>query len=71
MNTIIIEHADNSTAEMLQTLAKKLGLPVKTRVEKQTGKSSYNAEFLSKIKRSEADAKAGRTHKVKLDDIWK
>lgn len=71
MVTIIIEHADNSTAEMLQTLARKLGLTVKTKEETHTPIDTYNAKFVAKIKRSEADAKAGRVHKVKLDDIWK
>ena len=71
MHTVIIEHADASTAEMLETLAKKLGLSVKTRVEKKADKSPYDPKFVAKIKRSQADAKAGRTVTVKLDDIWK
>jgi hypothetical protein len=34
-------------------------------------KSPYNPDFVSKIKRSDEDIKAGRTSKITPDDIWK
>ncbi len=38
MNTIIIEHADQSTTGLLQRLAEKLGLSFKTKKEKKSRK---------------------------------
>jgi len=40
------------------------------KVEKKADKSPYNPKFVAKIKCGEADVKAGRTIKVKLDEIW-
>ena len=33
--------------------------------------SSYDPEFVAKIKQGDEDIKAGRTTKITLDDIWK
>jgi hypothetical protein len=32
--------------------------------------NAYNSEFVAKIRKSEADVKAGRTTKIKPSDIW-
>lgn len=50
MNTIIIEHADQSTTDLLQQLAKKLGLSVKTKKEKVEPGIVTNPELLKTIK---------------------
>jgi len=34
-------------------------------------KSPYDTEFVAKILQGDEDIKAGRTKKIKLDDIWK
>jgi hypothetical protein len=34
-------------------------------------KSSYNPDFVAKIRRSDDDIKAGRTTKITPEDIWK
>jgi hypothetical protein len=31
----------------------------------------YNPEFVAKIKKSDAEAKAGKLRKVKVDELWK
>lgn len=39
--------------------------------EEEPEAENYNPEFIKKIKRSEEDYKAGRVHKINLDEIWK
>lgn len=54
MNTIIIEHADQSTTDLLQQLAKKLGLSVKTKKEKVEPGVITNPELIRRIEEFEA-----------------
>lgn len=49
MNTIIIEHADQSTTELLQRLAEKLGLSFKTKKERKEPGVVTNPELLKRM----------------------
>lgn len=63
MNTIIIEHADNSTTELLKQLAKALGLPVKTKKEKVQEGVITNPILIEAIENYES----GKTKTVPFD----
>lgn len=43
---------------------------VRSVLTKESTRSSYNPEFVAKMKRSEEDIKAGRTTKIEPADIW-
>ena len=49
----------------LMTFMKALEIPF------EEEKSTYNPEFVEKIKRSEEDFKAGRYKAIKTEDLWK
>jgi len=53
MNTVIFEHVDNSTAELLKQLAEKMGLHFKSKKEKQESGIVTNPELINRIKRIE------------------
>ena len=55
MNTIIIEHADQSTTDLFKQLAEKLGLFVKTKKEKVEPGLITNPELIRRIEEFEAD----------------
>jgi hypothetical protein len=63
MNTVIIEHADNSTTELLQQLAKVLGLSVTTKVEEETAGVITNPVVMEAIEMYES----GKVKAVPLD----
>lgn len=54
MNTIIIEHADQSTTDLFKQLAEKLGLIVKTKKEKVEPGLITNPELIRRIEEFEA-----------------
>ena len=65
METLIV-HPDSK--EKLTTLkAFMKALKISYKKEKQP----YNPEFVAKILQGDEDIKAGRTKKIKLDDLWK
>ncbi|MES2428372.1 MAG: DUF2683 family protein [Bacteroidota bacterium] len=63
---ILIAHPESK--EKLAAL-KAFMKALKIRFEEE--KSSYNSEFVEKIKRSEDDFSAGKTKAIKTDDLWK
>ena len=67
MDTLLILPKNES--EQIAVKAFCQALNVAYEVEPQA--ENYNQEFVAKIKRSEEDFKAGRVHKISLDEIWK
>jgi|GEM_PF-1080194 len=63
MNTIIIEHADQSTTELLQRLAEQLGLSFKTKKERKEPGVVTNPELLKTI----ADYESGRIKPIEIN----
>ena len=58
--------------KVLQVLLKALGIEFKENVlVPSTQESPYNSEFMEKIKRGREDIKAGRMHRVAIEDIDK
>jgi hypothetical protein len=64
METLII-HAENNKLEGLLNYLKTCNISFEKKEE------SYNAEFVAKIRESEADYKAGRYKKIETADLWK
>ena len=52
--------------EAVKAFLKALKIPFQKSEE-----SSYNPEFVEKIRKSEKSVKEGRIHKIALDEIWK
>jgi hypothetical protein len=65
MGTLIVHPESKEKLAALKAFMKAL----KIRFEEDA--SSYNPEFVAKIKRSEEDFKAGRAKAIKTDDLWK
>lgn len=63
MNTIIIEHADKSTTDLLKALAEKLGLSFKLKKEEKENGVITNPELLKRIK----DYESGKVKPAELD----
>jgi len=63
MNTIIIEHADQSTTDLFKQLAEKLGLIVKTKKEKVEPGVVTNPELLKRIQAIES----GKAELIEVD----
>ena len=65
---IIIAHPGSEDKfEALKAFMKAL----KIKFEVPTKDKPYNPEFVAKILQGDQDIKAGKTTKIKLDDIWK
>ncbi len=67
METLIVQPKSKEQLTALKAIMKAL------KVDFITGKSEdgqYNTEFVAKMKKSEADVKAGRTTKIEPADIW-
>ena len=65
MNTIIIEHADNSTTALFATLATKLGLPVKAKAEKTEKGVITNPQIIKAINEYESGLSKGKSYTIK------
>jgi len=65
MGTLIAHPESKEKLAALKAFMKAL----KIRFEEQ--KLPYNAEFVEKIKRSEAEFKAGNYKAIKTEDLWK
>jgi hypothetical protein len=63
METILVYPKNPDKMKALKAFLKALKIDFE--------KSPYNPDFVSKIKRSDEDIKAGRTSKITPDDIWK
>jgi len=66
METLIVQPKSKEQLTALKAIMKALKVDFKT----EKGTSTYNAEFVAKMKKSEADVKAGRTTKIQPADIW-
>ncbi len=69
MNTLIIEHADQSTTELFKQLVDKLGLSMKTKKEKAKPGVVTNPELIKRIKK--IDSGKAELVKVSLKDLKK
>jgi hypothetical protein len=67
METLIVQPKNKEQLTALKAIMKALKVDFKT--EKSTDKP-YSEEFVTKMKRSEEDVKAGRTTKIEPADIW-
>ena len=64
---IIIAHpGSDDKFEALKAFMK--ALKIKFEITKEAG---YNPEFVAKVLQGDEDIKAGKTTKIKVDDIWK
>lgn len=62
---LILKKVQKKHLALIAELAKTL------EIEIEAAGSTYNAEFVDKIKRSQEDFKAGRYRSVKTADLWK
>ncbi len=67
METLIVLPKDKEQLAALKAIMKALKVDFKT--EKNQDKP-YNAEFIAKMNKSEADLRAGLTTKIEPADIW-
>ncbi len=65
MTTLTIEIPDKDT-EFVKQVLKKLHVKIVA-----AEKSSYNPEFVAKIKKSEENFKEGKFTTIKVEDLWK
>ena len=56
---------DSSQITALKAFMKAL------KIKFEVSKEDYNTDFVAKIEESRKQAKAGKTVKIALDDIWK
>jgi len=66
METLIVQPKDKEQLAALKAVMKALKIDYKT----EKGENTYNADFVSKMKQSEEDLKAGRTTQINPVDIW-
>jgi hypothetical protein len=67
MDTLLILPKNESEQIAVKAFCQALNVAY----EEEPRAENYNPEFIAKIKRSEEDFKAGRVHKISLDEIWK
>ena len=67
MEMLIVHPENKDQVKVIKAFLKALKIGFESKQETPT----YNPEFVEKIARSEADIKAGRLHKISLDEIWK
>lgn len=65
METLIVQPDSKAKLDAIKAFMKALKIPF------EAYKSSYNPDFVAKIKRGDEDIKAGKTRKISLDDVWK
>lgn len=65
MKTLIVTPDSNEKLEAIVAFMKAL------KISFVENKSSYDPEFVEKIKKGDEDIDAGRTKRISLDDIWK
>ena len=70
MNTLIIQPKNKAQLETVTAFLKALKIDFKN-YSATNGKDTYNAEWVDMMKKSEADFKNGRVHKIDLEEIWK
>ena len=67
METLIVQPKNKEQLVALKAFMKAFNVDFKT---KKDTEGLYNAEFVAKMERDEADIKAGRTTKIVPADIW-
>ncbi|MES2109225.1 MAG: DUF2683 family protein [Bacteroidota bacterium] len=65
MGTLIAHPENKEKMAALKAFMKAL------KIRFEEGESPYKPEFVEKIKRSQADFKAGKFKAIKTDDLWK
>jgi len=65
MGTLIAHPESKEKMAALKAFMKAL------KIRFEENKSPYDAEFVEKIKRSEADFNAGNYKSIKTEDLWK
>ena len=65
METLIVHPKNKQQLTALKAFVKAM------KIDFETEKSPYNPEFVAKIKRSEAQMKAGKGVKIAVEDLWK
>ncbi|WP_029288768.1 DUF2683 family protein [Pedobacter sp. R20-19] len=65
METLTLHPKNKEQLNALKAFAKALKIDFKTE------KSSYNPEFVAKIKRGQEQIKAGKGIKIAIEDLWK
>ena len=63
---LILKNVQKKHLALIEELAKTLKIEIG-----ETTQSSYNPEFVAKIKQSEEDFKAGKYKAIKTSDLWK
>lgn len=64
---LILKNVQKKHLMLIAELAKTLKIEIETPGET----AGYDPEFISKIKRSEEDFKAGKFKAIKTSDLWK
>lgn len=64
---LILKNVQKKHLMLIAELARTLKIEIETSGEA----AGYDAEFISKIKRSEEDFKAGKYKAIKTSDLWK
>jgi len=65
METLTLHPKNKEQLNALKAFAKALKIDFKTE------KSSYDPEFVAKIKRGQEQIKAGKGIKIAIEDLWK
>jgi hypothetical protein len=65
MNYLIVHPDSHDKLTAVKAVLKVL------KVDFDEAKTTYSPEFIAKMSEGEVDIKAGRTVKIKLDDLWK
>ena len=66
MEILTIHTKNKAQSKAIKAVLKAMEIPFETE-----RKSSYNPEFVAKIKASEEEEKYGKTKAIKTDNLWK
>tara|TARA_R110000772_G_scaffold223114_1_gene333512 strand:- start:400 stop:600 length:201 start_codon:yes stop_codon:yes gene_type:complete len=66
METLKVHTKNKAQADAIKAVLKAMEIPFESETE-----STYNPEFVAKIKASEEEEKYGKTRAIKTDDLWK
>jgi hypothetical protein len=67
METLIVHPKNQEQLTALKSFMKAFKVDFQTA---KSGEDFYSPEFVAKIKKSEAEVKAGKTTKIEPADIW-
>ncbi len=66
METLKVHTKNKAQADAIKAVLKAMEIPFESE-----GESTYDPEFVAKIKASEEEEKYGKTKAIKTDDLWK